>query len=149
MKKIVTTTPAATQALAEQIAQHAKPGLVIVLNGDLGAGKTTFTQGFARALGVRARVKSPTFNIMNSYTDGDLPIYHFDAYRLEETGAQDQGFEEFIGTDGVTLIEWAQFMAELLPQDRLILSFERIDDDARSIIIEGKGRFADIEAQLS
>ena len=146
MKKIVTETPAETQLLAAKIAQAAQPGLVIVLNGDLGAGKTTFTQGFARALGVSGRVKSPTFNIMQTHMAQDFPIYHFDAYRLEETGAQDQGFEEFIGTDGVTLIEWAQFMADLLPNDRLELSFERVGDDSRAITIEGLGRFAGLEA---
>ncbi|MCT8389482.1 tRNA (adenosine(37)-N6)-threonylcarbamoyltransferase complex ATPase subunit type 1 TsaE [Leuconostoc holzapfelii] len=149
MKEILTNNSAETQQLAAQIAALVHPGLVITLQGDLGAGKTTFTQGFARELGVQSRVKSPTFNIMNTYTAREFPIYHFDAYRLEETGAQDQGFEDYVGTDGVTLIEWPQFMADLLPNDRLALTFLRGNDDhVRTIRIQGIGAAAQVEAQL-
>lgn len=149
MKEILTNNSEETQQIAAQLATLAYPGLVITLQGDLGAGKTTFTQGFARELGVRARVKSPTFNIMNTYVARDFPIYHFDAYRLEETGAQDQGFEDYVGTDGVTMIEWPQFMSDLLPNDRLELKFLREDDDnVRTIQIHGEGKANQIEAQL-
>lgn len=149
MKEILTNNSEETQQIAAQLATLAYPGLVITLQGDLGAGKTTFTQGFARKLGVRARVKSPTFNIMNTYVARDFPIYHFDAYRLEETGAQDQGFEDYVGTDGVTMIEWPQFMSDLLPNDRLELKFLREDDDnVRTIQIHGEGKATQIEAQL-
>ena len=86
---------------------------------------------------------------MNTYVARDFPIYHFDAYRLEETGAQDQGFEDYVGTDGVTLIEWPQFMADLLPNDRLVLNFFRgDDDDVRTIQVHGLGTAEKIEAQL-
>lgn len=149
MKEILTNNREETQQFAVKVANLSKPGLVIALQGDLGAGKTTFTQGYARALGVRARVKSPTFNIMNTYSSRDFPIYHFDAYRLEETGAQDQGFEDYVGTDGVTLIEWPDFMMDLLPNDRLILQFLRGEkDDERIIRIEGIGRCSELEVQL-
>lgn len=133
------------------MAALADAGLVITLNGDLGAGKTTFTKGFAEALGVLDRVKSPTFNILNTYDSGRLPLYHFDAYRLEESGAADQGFEDYLGTDGVTLIEWPQFMADLLPNDRLVMTFERTGngEDERLITIKGLGKVAELEEKLS
>lgn len=151
MKKYESKNAKETQALAEQIANLAKPGLVITLNGDLGAGKTTFTKGFAQALGVEDRVKSPTFNILNTYESGRIPLYHFDAYRLEESGAADQGFEDYLGTDGVTLIEWPQFMADLLPNDRLVMTFERTGESEsdRVITIKGLGYAESIEEGLS
>ncbi|CAK8054239.1 tRNA (adenosine(37)-N6)-threonylcarbamoyltransferase complex ATPase subunit type 1 TsaE [Eupransor demetentiae] len=150
MKKFRSNQVEDTQALAKAIAALAYPGLVITLTGDLGAGKTTFTQGFARAAGVKRRVKSPTFNIMSQYEGSNWPLYHFDAYRLENTGAQDQGFEDFLGTDGVALVEWPQYMADILPNDRLILDFKRLDgDDQREITVTGQGRAEKIEQALS
>mgnify|MGYP003365323183 CR=1 FL=1 len=149
MKEILTNNRDETQKFAVRVANFAKPGLVITLNGDLGAGKTTFTQGFARALGVTSRVKSPTFNIMNMYAARCFPIYHFDAYRLEESGAQDQGFEDYVGTDGVTLIEWPQYMKDLLPNNRLDITFIRGEEDNnRKIQIKGIGDLKDLEAQI-
>lgn len=150
MKKYETTDPKQTQALAKKIADLASAGLVITLNGDLGAGKTTFTKGFAEALGIEDRVKSPTFNILNTYESGRIPLYHFDAYRLEEAGAEDQGFEDYLGTDGVTLIEWPQFMKDLLPNDRLVMTFERTSegDNDRVISVTGLGRFEALEGEL-
>ncbi|CAM3079656.1 MULTISPECIES: tRNA (adenosine(37)-N6)-threonylcarbamoyltransferase complex ATPase subunit type 1 TsaE [Leuconostoc] len=149
MKEILTNNRDETQKFAARVAALSSPGLVIALNGDLGAGKTTFTQGFSRALGVTNRVKSPTFNIMNTYYTHHFPIYHFDAYRLEETGAQDQGFEDYVGTDGVTLIEWPQYMKDLLPNNRLELIFTRGKyDDSRKIQINGVGSAVEIERQL-
>lgn len=149
MKEILTNNRDETQKFAVRVANFAKPGLVITLNGDLGAGKTTFTQGFARALGATSRVKSPTFNIMNMYAARCFPIYHFDAYRLEESGAQDQGFEDYVGTDGVTLIEWPQYMKDLLPNNRLDITFIRGEEDNnRKVQIKGIGDLKDLEAQL-
>ncbi|GMA70411.1 tRNA (adenosine(37)-N6)-threonylcarbamoyltransferase complex ATPase subunit type 1 TsaE [Leuconostoc litchii] len=149
MKEFLTNNYEQTQALARKIAALVYPGLVITLNGDLGAGKTTFTQGFAQELGVGTRVKSPTFNIMNTYKGRTFPVYHFDAYRLEVTGAADQGFEDFIGTDGVTLIEWPQYMKDLLPSDRLDITFTRGErDDERKLSIIGFGSVVAIEEQL-
>lgn len=135
MKEFLMHNTIETQKLAALVAQSVYPGLVITLTGDLGAGKTTFTQGFAQKLGVTARVKSPTFNIMNTYQSHQIPIYHFDAYRLEETGAEDQGFEDYIGTDGVTLIEWPQYMADLLPNNRLDITLSRgVTEDRKSVV---------------
>lgn len=149
MKEFLMRNTIETQKLAALVAQSVYPGLVITLTGDLGAGKTTFTQGFAQKLGVTARVKSPTFNIMNTYQSHQIPIYHFDAYRLEETGAEDQGFEDYIGTDGVTLIEWPQYMADLLPNNRLDITLSRgVTDDERLIKVTGLGQAAAIEDKL-
>lgn len=149
MKEFLIHNTIETQKLAALVAQSVYPGLVITLTGDLGAGKTTFTQGFAQKLGVTARVKSPTFNIMNTYQSHQIPIYHFDAYRLEETGAEDQGFEDYIGTDGVTLIEWPQYMADLLPNNRLDITLSRgVTDDERLIKVTGLGQAAAIEDKL-
>ncbi|MGO2908127.1 MAG: tRNA (adenosine(37)-N6)-threonylcarbamoyltransferase complex ATPase subunit type 1 TsaE [Leuconostoc citreum] len=149
MKEFLMHNTIETQKLAALVAQSVYPGLVITLTGDLGAGKTTFTQGFAQKLGVTARVKSPTFNIMNTYQSHQIPIYHFDAYRLEETGAEDQGFEDYIGTDGVTLIEWPQYMADLLPNNRLDITLSRgLTDDERLIKVTGLGQAAAIEDKL-
>lgn len=149
MKEFLMHNTIETQKLAALVAQSVYPGLVITLTGDLGAGKTTFTQGFAQKLGVTARVKSPTFNIMNTYQSHQIPIYHFDAYRLEETGAEDQGFEDYIGTDGVTLIEWPQYMADLLPNNRLDITLSRgVTNDERLIKVTGLGQAAAIEDKL-
>ncbi|GAP00044.1 tRNA (adenosine(37)-N6)-threonylcarbamoyltransferase complex ATPase subunit type 1 TsaE [Fructobacillus ficulneus] len=151
MKSYQTNNPAATQALAKQLAQLAYPGLVVTLQGDLGAGKTTFTQGLARALDITSRVKSPTFNILNTYEEGRIPLYHFDAYRLEFAGAEDQGFEDYLGTDGVTLIEWPQYMADLLPNDRLEMTFTRMGtgESDRQITVQGLGQAQAVEEALT
>ncbi|MDF7636687.1 tRNA (adenosine(37)-N6)-threonylcarbamoyltransferase complex ATPase subunit type 1 TsaE [Leuconostocaceae bacterium ESL0958] len=149
MKTFVANSTADTAKLAAQVAALAQPGLVIALVGDLGAGKTTFTKAFAAALGVSDRVKSPTFNILNTYETGRLPLYHFDAYRLEETGAEEQGFEDYLGTDGVALVEWPQFMAALLPASQLTIDFSRGQaDNERVLTVTGFGEAAAIEEQL-
>ena len=101
--KVVTDSPLQTQRLAEMIGRILSAGSLITLSGDLGAGKTTFTQGLARGLGIEKRVTSPTFTIMKEY-QGRLPLYHIDAYRLENI-TQDLGFEDYIDGDGVCVIE--------------------------------------------
>lgn len=149
MKEFLTNNSQQTQELAQKVAQLVRRGMVLTLTGDLGAGKTTFTQGFARALGVTGRVKSPTFNIMNTYMAGETPIYHFDAYTLETMGAENQGFEDFIATDGITLIEWPQYMVDILPNDRIDFNFQRTnEDDQRQITIHGIGQLANFEDAL-
>ncbi len=112
---------AATQQLAGQLAGLLKPGSLITLSGDLGAGKTTFTQGLARGLGVVKNVTSPTFTLLKIY-QGRLPLYHIDAYRLENV-VQDLGFDEYLQSDGVCVIEWANFIEYMLPGDYLNITF--------------------------
>ena len=111
-----------TIALAEKIAANVKEGMVITLKGDLGAGKTTFTKGIGKGLGIKKAISSPTFTIMKIY-QGNMPLYHIDAYRLEEH-FQDLGFEEYINGDGLCVVEWADFIEEILPKERLAISID-------------------------
>jgi tRNA threonylcarbamoyladenosine biosynthesis protein TsaE len=103
-----------TDKLGKVIANRLFPGAVISLNGDLGAGKTTFTKSVGKYLGIEEEVSSPTFNILKCYFDGKLPLYHIDAYRLEDGINKDIGLEEVIEGDGVCLIEWSDFIKEMV-----------------------------------
>lgn len=131
MYTLITRSAAETQAVAEKLATLVKPGTVITLNGDLGAGKTTFTQGFAKGLGVTRNVNSPTFTIMKQY-QGRLPLYHMDVYRLEDTG-DDIGLEEYINGDGVAIVEWSNLIESSLPAERLGIVIERTGDEERQL----------------
>ncbi len=120
-----------TRALAEAVAALARPGDVVVLAGDLGAGKTAFVQGFGRGLGVQERITSPTFTLVHVY-DGRLPIHHLDVYRLEQLSeALDLGLPEMLDEGGVVLIEWGEAILPVLPHDFLEvrLTFGEGDDD--------------------
>ncbi|ETO40332.1 ATPase YjeE, predicted to have essential role in cell wall biosynthesis [Fructilactobacillus florum 8D] len=128
-KEIITHSAAETQQVGEQLAQRLPKGTVILLDGDLGAGKTTFTKGLATGLGIKQLVRSPTFTIMREYHDGRLPLYHMDAYRLENGGGADLGLEEYFDSDGVLVIEWSQWIADLLPADYLRVSLKRADQE--------------------
>ncbi|OGX78702.1 tRNA (N6-adenosine(37)-N6)-threonylcarbamoyltransferase complex ATPase TsaE [Exiguobacterium sp. SH31] len=131
MYTLITHSAPETQAVAEKLAALVKAGTVITLNGDLGAGKTTFTQGFAKGLGVTRNVNSPTFTIMKQY-QGRLPLYHMDVYRLEDTG-DDIGLEEYINGDGVAIVEWSNLIESSLPTERLAITIERTGDEERKI----------------
>lgn len=129
MKKLTMTSRGATIELGKQIGAQLGAGDVLVLDGDLGAGKTTFTKGIANGLGISEMIKSPTFTIIHEYHDGRLPLYHMDAYRLENGGGEDLGLEEYFDGDGVSVVEWAEFVAEELPADFLAIHFKRTGDD--------------------
>ncbi len=132
MKTYKTYTKEETQEIAMNLAEKLWAGSLIILTGDLGAGKTTFTQGMAKGLGIHKRVVSPTFNIMKIY-QGTLPLYHIDAYRLEGID-QDLGFEEMMEDDGVCVIEWPVFMENRLPKEYLQIDITRIEEeDARQL----------------
>jgi len=121
-----------TLTLAAEIAQQAKAGDVFCLCGNLGAGKTAFAQGFARGLGIEGYVTSPTFTIMQTYENGRLPMYHFDLYRLAENDEDeihaeildDIGFEEYLNSDGVSLIEWAVYAKNNIPAEAIWVNIE-------------------------
>ena len=135
-----TTSADETRALAAAVAQLARPGDVIVLAGDLGAGKTAFAQGFAAAIGVEDRVTSPTFVIARSY-QGRFRLNHLDVYRLEDLQeAEDIGLAELVDDGAVTLIEWGDHVTPLLPTDHLEirLTFGDLDDD-RSVVLRHSG----------
>jgi tRNA threonylcarbamoyladenosine biosynthesis protein TsaE len=126
MPTLTTNGAAETEAVGEAIGAHLRVGDLVVLSGDLGAGKTTFTKGLARALGVEQRVTSPTFTIVQEY-DGRLPVAHVDVYRLERIQElYDFGFEELL-EERVTVVEWGEAIALVLPRDRVNVRI-RLDD---------------------
>lgn len=140
--RILVNTVNETQELAAKLAKNVIAGDTILLSGDLGAGKTTFTQGFAKELGVRRPVKSPTFTLVREYRTEKFPLYHLDVYRLGEEGnAEDLGLSEYFGGDGVALVEWSQYIKADLPDDVLKISFERIEgqETERLITITATG----------
>lgn len=130
-----------TQKIAEEMAPLLQRQDVILLDGDLGAGKTTFTKGLAEGLGIHRNIKSPTFTIIREYQQGRIPLYHMDVYRLEETGGEGLGLEEYFEGDGVTVIEWSQFVDDELPIERLIIHFKKDDqnDDFRCLQFDPYG----------
>ena len=110
-----------TKKIAFDIAINANPSDIFCLNGDLGVGKTVFSKGFARGLGILDEITSPTFAIVNVYTDGRLPFYHFDVYRIEnEYDMDDTGYEDYFYGDGVCLVEWAEKIKEIVPAAKWI-----------------------------
>jgi tRNA threonylcarbamoyladenosine biosynthesis protein TsaE len=126
-----------TVELAEILARGIGPGDVLCLSGDLGAGKTTFTQALCRALGVTEHVTSPTFNIMNQYA-GRLPVYHFDVYRIADPDEMYEiGFEEFLNGDGISIIEWAPLIEVLIPADALWMTMRTTGETSRAIHLRG------------
>ena len=127
MKTIYEThSPEETFRLGQTLAGQAAAGMVCTLDGDLGAGKTVFTQGFAKGLGIEDHVNSPTFTILQVYDEGRMPLYHFDVYRIGDPEEMDEiGFEEYIYGDGVSLIEWASLIEELLPADSVRITITK------------------------
>ena len=118
-----------TYRLGQEMAEKAVPGQVICLTGDLGTGKTVFTQGFANGLGVKDYVDSPTFTIVKEYHDGRLPFYHFDVYRLGDVSEMDEiGYEEYFYGDGVCIVEWGRLVEELLPEGCIFIDIEKDRD---------------------
>lgn len=129
-----------TFELGKQLGEKAKPGDVYCLNGDLGVGKTVFTQGFAKGLGIEEAVNSPTFTIVQVYEEGRIPFYHFDVYRIADIEEMYEiGYEEYFFGEGVCFIEWATLIEELLPKHRTIITIEKNLEqgfDYRQITIE-------------
>lgn len=128
-----------TKKIAADFARGLKPGDVLCMRGDLGAGKTAFTQGIARGLEIDEPITSPTFTIVNEYY-GRLPLYHFDVYRISDPDEMyEVGYEEYVYGDGVCVIEWPQLIEEILPKKRYevtILKDMSVGDNYRKIIIE-------------
>lgn len=135
-----TRSPEQTFQVGVKLGQKAKPGQVYTLTGDLGVGKTVFTQGFARGLEIEEPVCSPTFTIVQVYEEGRLPFYHFDVYRIGDVEEMDEiGYEDYVMGDGVSLIEWANLIEEILPEKRTEIIIEKDLDQGfefRRITIE-------------
>lgn len=130
-------SPEETMRLAEKLGKKLAPSDVICLEGDLGAGKTHFTKGIGKALGVRRTINSPTFTIIKEY-HGKLPLYHIDVYRLQEE-EENLGFDEYFYGDGVTVVEWASLIAPELPPERLDVVIRREGENVRTIELSPKG----------
>ncbi|MBE6141968.1 MAG: tRNA (adenosine(37)-N6)-threonylcarbamoyltransferase complex ATPase subunit type 1 TsaE [Erysipelotrichaceae bacterium] len=126
-----------TREVGHKLAALLPNGSVVLLKGDLGAGKTTLVRGVAEALGITEKITSPTFNIMKLYLKGSKPLVHIDAYRLEDHNV-DIGLDEFIGIDrGFTFIEWPDYIKNLIPDNAIIINIKNIGNDDREINIEG------------
>lgn len=115
-----------TYNLGADAAKAAQPGQIFALYGDLGVGKTVFTKGFAKGLGIAEQVNSPTFTILQIYESGRLPLYHFDVYRIEEPEEMEEvGFDDYVFGSGVSLIEWPERIEELLPEGTIRVRIEK------------------------
>ncbi len=130
-----------TFEFGKRMAQTAQPGSVYCLDGDLGVGKTVFTQGFAAGLGILEPVSSPTFTIVQEYEEGRLPFYHFDVYRIGDPEEMDEiGFDEYVLGEGVCLIEWSELIRELIPTEAVHILIEKAPEkgfDYRRITVTG------------
>ncbi len=137
--EFVTHSREETEALGERLASALTEGRVVAFTGDLGAGKTAFVSGMARALGVEERVTSPTFTIVNEYEGGRLPLFHFDMYRLDSADELFHiGWEDYLARGGICAVEWSENVAEAIEDDAIRVSIVRGDgDDDRVIDIEG------------
>lgn len=123
---IETNTPQETYAFGKQLGEQAAAGTVYTLIGDLGVGKTVFTQGLAKGLGIEEAINSPTFTIVQVYEEGRMPLYHFDVYRIGDVEEMDEiGYEDYFYGQGVTLIEWANLIEEILPETYVEIKIEK------------------------
>jgi tRNA threonylcarbamoyladenosine biosynthesis protein TsaE len=150
--EIVSTTPKDTETFARLLGELAQPGDVLILTGDLGAGKTTLTKGIALGLGIEQLIKSPTYTIIREYQSGRLPLYHMDVYRVGQ-GAEDLGLEEYFEGDGLSVVEWGDLLQEAVPDTYLNVTVAKEDQftEKRRIQLKAVGtvaqkRLAEIEA---
>ena len=141
MKKIISNSEEETKLIGRKFAKDLKKGDVIVLTGDLGSGKTKFTEGVLQFFGLENEISSPTFNIVNEYVNRDVNVYHFDVYRLEDSEEfYAIGGEEYFNS-GICIIEWGELIKDVLPNDYIHISFERdnSDDNTRILNIQTHG----------
>ena len=137
--KIISDSELETIELAQNIESEKFENMVICLDGELGSGKTVFTKGLASALGIEESITSPTFTIVKEYLYGELPLYHMDVYRLDGN-ADGVGIEEYFNKGGIVVIEWAKTIKDILPEERLDITFKVIDENRRSIVIRPYGK---------
>lgn len=144
---IETHDPEETFEVGRKIGMNAKPGQIYTLTGDLGVGKTVFTQGVAAGLGITEPVNSPTFTIIQEYEDGRLPFYHFDVYRIGDLEEMEEiGYDDYFFGQGICLIEWAELIEEILPEKRIEVIIEKDLEkgfEYRKITIEERGEEAE------
>ena len=143
MNKILVYTNSAeeTMKFAEKLAKVLDKGAVLLLHGDLGAGKTNFVKGFVKGIGSKSVVTSPTFTLLNIYDDGKLPIYHFDMYRLSsKEEAEEIGFNEYFdanNSNGIVLVEWPEKVEGLITCPHINVQIKKLDENKREIIVGG------------
>lgn len=130
-----------TYKIGERLGQLLFPGSIVCLTGDLGAGKTAFTQGIGKGLGISEHIVSPTYTIINEYTSGRIPLYHFDVYRL---GSSDEmyelGCDEYFYGDGATVLEWADNVDDVIPNEKLWITIRKLENpDEREIVFKAFG----------
>ena len=143
-----TNSPAETRALGCHLAARLRPGDVLLLLGDLGAGKSELTRGIARGLGVSSPVASPSFTILNVYDEGRIPLYHFDWYRLNSAEElYEMGMDEYLGGDGVAVVEWPSRCPEAVPEKYLEVRIDPVDDCAREIALIPRGGFRELRLE--
>ena len=134
MLRIISHSAEETRALGEKLAARLAPGDVVILEGELGAGKSELARGIAKGLGVRETVTSPSFTILNVYESGRCPLYHFDWYRLESAEELfELGLEEYLGGDGIAVVEWAEKCPEALPEKTIRIRLEATGEEERRI----------------
>ncbi len=140
METIETFSPEETYMLGKKIGEAACPNTVYALNGDLGVGKTVFTQGLAAGLGIDEPVTSPTFTILQNYDGGRLPFFHFDVYRIGDIEEMDEiGYDDCFFGGGVSLVEWAEIVEEILPENTIYITIEKDPEkgfDYRKITVQ-------------
>ena len=142
--KIMTHSPAQTEAVGEALGKRLQPGSVVAYRGDLGAGKTAFTRGLARGLGAAENVTSPTYTIVNEYLSGRMPLFHFDMYRLSSSDDLfDIGWEDYLDRGGVCAVEWSENVADAM-ENAVLVTIEKCGEDSRRITIEGGAELADL-----
>ncbi|MBS7020747.1 MAG: tRNA (adenosine(37)-N6)-threonylcarbamoyltransferase complex ATPase subunit type 1 TsaE [Firmicutes bacterium] len=136
--KVTTRNEIDTIELAQNFESEKFPNMIICLDGELGSGKTVFTKGIANALGIKENITSPTFTIIKEY-DGELPLYHMDVYRLNGN-VDGTGIEEYFTKGGVVVIEWADTIRDILPEERLDIKFKVVGENSRVIVLKPHGR---------
>ena len=142
--EFITNSPQETEALGQKLGQKLPAGTVIAYRGDLGAGKTAFTRGLARGLGIQDPVTSPTYTIVNEYLGGRIPLFHFDMYRLHSADDLfDIGWDDYLERQGICAVEWSENVAEAL-EDPLVVTICKTGEESRKITLEGGPQIADL-----
>ena len=137
--KFISYNETDTIELAQNFESEKFPNMIICLDGELGCGKTVFTKGFAGALAIKENITSPTFTIIKEYTNGVMPLYHMDVYRLDNSN-DDIGIEEYFTKGGVVIIEWSSMISDILPKERLDIKFKITGENKRTLIITPHGK---------
>lgn len=137
--KITTHSEMETLELAQNFESEKFPNMIICLNGELGSGKTLFTKGIANGLGIQDTITSPTYTIIKEYLDGEMPLYHMDVYRLDGDTSE-VGIEDYYNKGGIVVIEWANTIKDILPEERLDIKFKISGENSRTLIITPYGQ---------